>query len=105
MKKILLVCAAGMSTSLLVGKMKTEASKKAIEVEIEAVAREHLEEKIYQANILLLGPQIGYLEDEITDEFGNCGIPIKVIPAVDYGMMNGKKILDATLKMMGEQNE
>ena len=32
MKKILLCCAAGMSTSLLVNKMKAEAEKRGIEV-------------------------------------------------------------------------
>ena len=34
MKKILLVCAAGMSTSLLVNRMKEAAEKKGVEVEI-----------------------------------------------------------------------
>ena len=37
MKKILLVCAAGMSTSLLVNKMKQAAKEMGIEVEIDAL--------------------------------------------------------------------
>lgn len=36
MKHILLVCNAGMSTSMLVNKMKEEAKKQNLEVEIEA---------------------------------------------------------------------
>ena len=38
MKKILLLCSAGMSTSILVKKMKESAEKRNIEAEIEAVS-------------------------------------------------------------------
>ena len=40
MKKILLLCAAGMSTSLMVKKMTEAAEKKGIEVEIKAIGLE-----------------------------------------------------------------
>ena len=45
MKKILLLCAAGMSTSILVNKMKEAANKNGIEVQIEAVSLENFENK------------------------------------------------------------
>ena len=38
MTKILLLCSAGMSTSMVVKKMKESAAKRNIEVEIEAVS-------------------------------------------------------------------
>lgn len=102
MKKIMLVCAAGMSTSLLVNKMKSAATEANEQVEIEAIAKEHLSDRVNEANVLLLGPQIGYLEDEIKEEYSELNIPISVINSVDYGMMNGKKILNETLSVMGE---
>ena len=46
MKKILLCCSAGMSTSLLVTKMKKEAENQGIEVEIDAVALELLKKML-----------------------------------------------------------
>ena len=42
MKKILLVCSAGMSTSLLVSKMKASAENQKIECEINATAEADL---------------------------------------------------------------
>jgi PTS system cellobiose-specific IIB component len=30
------------------------------------------------------------------------GIPVDVIPMVDYGMMNGQKVLDFALKLAGK---
>lgn len=97
MKKILLVCAAGMSTSLLVNKMKEEAKKQALDIQIQAVAKEKLSENIEGTDVLLLGPQIGYLVDDFKEEYGHLEIPIKVINSIDYGMMNGKKILEESL--------
>jgi len=53
MKKILLLCAAGMSTSLLVTKMKNSAKEKGIEVEIEACPVEKFLEKLSTYDIFL----------------------------------------------------
>ncbi|MGL4538115.1 MAG: PTS sugar transporter subunit IIB, partial [Cetobacterium sp.] len=47
MKKILLLCAAGMSTSMLVNKMKNVATAKNINVLIEAKSVEELQENLH----------------------------------------------------------
>ena len=51
MKKILLCCSAGMSTSLLVTKMKKEAENQGIDVEINAVALELFEENVTKYDV------------------------------------------------------
>ena len=60
MKKILLVCNAGMSTSMLVAKMKKAAQADGVEVSIEAKSLADAKKEIQEANIVLLGPQIRY---------------------------------------------
>lgn len=97
MKKILLCCNAGMSTSLLVQKMQKDAADRNLNVLIEArplnEAMDHLD-----ANVILLGPQIGYTKgdfEKATD------IPVEVISMVDYGRMNASGINDFALKLMG----
>ena len=61
MKKILLVCSAGMSTSLLVSKMKAAAKAKAIECSINTVAEAEMEEYEEDFDVLLLGRLDFYL--------------------------------------------
>ena len=46
MKKILLLCDAGMSTSLMVKKMKEAAVKKGVEVEINALSIAKFQENL-----------------------------------------------------------
>lgn len=100
MKKILLLCAAGMSTSIVVKKMKESAELKKIECEIEAVAVETFQENISKYDIFLLGPQVRFKKDEFAKEAEKVGKKVEVINQMDYGMMNGAKILDWALSLV-----
>ena len=60
MKKILLVCSAGMSTSLLVTKMRNSAKEKGIEVEIDALPVAEASTAVDNVDIVLLGPQVRF---------------------------------------------
>lgn len=91
MKNILLACNAGMSTSLLVQKIQAEAKAQGLDVNISAGPLNNALEKIDTADVLLLGPQISYAKKD--DEAAAGSTPVLVIPMVDYGRMNAKKIL------------
>ena len=99
MKKITLICGLGMSTSMLLVSMEEAAKSKGIEVEIRAIAEAKFQEYKDHTDILLIGPQIGYLKEKLKAKYGNSGIKIAVIDSVDYGMMNGKKVLLHALSM------
>ena len=99
MIKIRLFCAAGMSTSLLVSKMEEVAKNKGINVEIRATAEGKFREYENDTDVLLLGPQVGYLLDKLKKKYAETGIKISIIDSVDYGMMNGEKVLDYALNM------
>jgi cellobiose PTS system EIIB component len=94
---ILLVCAAGMSTSLLVTKMQQAAKEKGIDANIWAVSIDEAKAHIGKADVLLLGPQVRYKLAEFKKEGEAYGIPVDVINPVDYGMVNGKKVLEFAL--------
>lgn len=62
MKKILLVCAAGMSTSMLVKRMIDHANAISLEVNISALAIAEAKGKIKnnEVDVVLLGPQVRF---------------------------------------------
>ncbi|MGX7418631.1 PTS sugar transporter subunit IIB [Carnobacterium gallinarum] len=98
MKNILLVCNQGMSTSFLVEKMKVAATESAIEAKIWAVSDAELHENWEQADVILLGPQVGYLKAN-TENVTNHSKPVEVIDFVDYGRVNGKAVLDKAMSL------
>ena len=99
-KEIMLVCAAGMSTSLLVTKMQKAAEERQLVAKIFAVPVPEAEEYLAQhsVDVLLLGPQVRYLLDGFKDKYPN--LPAQVIPMTDYGMMKGDKVLDLAQSLM-----
>ncbi len=101
-KTIMLVCSAGMSTSLLVTKMQKAAEDKGLDADIFAVsatdADNHLETK--QVDVLLLGPQVRFMKAQFEQKLAPMGIPSDVINMADYGMMNGEKVLAQAESLM-----
>lgn len=100
MVTIKLFCAAGMSTSMLVAKMKKAAEAKGIEANIEAFPEGQMAKHLDGLDVALLGPQVGYTLPNAKKVCEPKGVPIAVIPTVDYGMMNGEKVLDFALKLI-----
>ncbi len=100
MKKIFLCCAAGMSTSMVMNKMKQAAAEKNIEVQIVAVSMDDFDSTLPQYDCCLLGPQIKYKFDEFQKKAAAAGKKIAVINSMDYGMMRGDKILSDALAML-----
>lgn len=99
MKKILLVCSAGMSTSLLVTKMEQEAAAQGIEAKIWAVAEASAAANWEDADVLLLGPQVRFIEAKIKEMVGG-KIPVAVIDMRAYGMMDGKTVFNTAMDLI-----
>jgi PTS system cellobiose-specific IIB component len=99
MVTIKLFCASGMSTSVLVSKMKEAAKTKGVEAEIVAFPESQMDRHLDSMDVALLGPQVGYTLGKAKKLCEPKGIPVEVIPMVDYGMMNGAKVLDLALKL------
>ncbi|MED4958864.1 PTS sugar transporter subunit IIB [Paenibacillus macerans] len=97
MKKILLACAGGFSTSMLVERMKEAARAQNIEVLIDAVAESDIDAQA-PFDIIMLGPQMGHAEAELAEAYPQ--IPVATIDMADYGMMNGEKVLATAFELM-----
>lgn len=99
MLKIGLFCAAGMSTSMLVEKMRAVAIERGLEAEIAAYPESEMEKYVDNIDVALLGPQVKYLLNKSKAVCDPKGVAIDVINTVDYGMMNGAKVLDHAIKL------
>lgn len=91
MKKITLVCSAGMSTSLLVKAMKQFD----VDNEYQIVCCDVIccQSAIIDSDILLLAPHISYLKEQYEKKCQENHIPLMIIDTHDYAKLNGKEIL------------
>lgn len=104
MKKIMLICAAGMSTSLLVTKMEKAAAALGEEAEIFALPITEGVKRLAEVDCILLGPQVRFNMKDIQKQIQGLGLttPCEVIDMRDYGTMNGEKVFAYAKKLMGE---
>ena len=87
---ILLICSLGMSTSIVVKKMRQVANE---EDKIDAVSITELDKNINDYDVFLIGPQMGFRLKEVQkkcEEIGN-----KTAAKIDmmaYGLGDGAKV-------------
>lgn len=100
--EIMLVCSAGMSTSILVKAMNKEIEAQGIHAHVFAKpsteAMEYLE--THEVSVILLGPHVRFFEESYREELANKEIPIATIAPRDYGTMDGQKVLQLALEII-----
>lgn len=96
---IMLVCSAGMSTSMLVTKMEEAAKAQGVEAKIWAIPEAQLDAEVDNSDVILLGPQVRFLKSKVEGVASPKGIPVEVIDMMHYGMMNGEEVLKQALNL------
>lgn len=102
MLKVMFVCCAGMSTSLLVEKVNKAAKDKGIDMEVYALGEAEAKKDLAQADILLLGPQVRYLQGGFKKELQGSNTKLDVVDMKAYGTLNGEAVLQQILDLSKE---
>ena len=100
MRNIVLLCANGMSTGMLMNKMRAEAEKNGYECTINAYSVSQAKSVGEKADCILIGPQVRYEKENVAKQCPN--VPVDVIDMVAYGRLDGAKVLAAAKKLMGD---
>jgi cellobiose PTS system EIIB component len=101
MLNLLLICLSGASTSFMLAKIVKAAEKKNIELNIKAVASIELQDHIKDFDIVILAPQVAYMQDRITQICEENNKDWYLIPQKVYGLMDGETVLEqCQLKFM-----
>lgn len=100
--RILLVCAEGVSTSLLVNYIRPYASDQDV---VEAISANHLHLKISAYDVILIGPQMRYKIDMISKMCRFHKKQFGIIPPELYGKMDGKSIYQMAEKLFEDRQK
>lgn len=101
MKRIYLFCDQGMSTSLMASRMQDCADEHLLPIEILAFSQKKIGDIVEEKHpdVILLGPQVKYLFNEIVRRFGDQA-PVMLIEQDDYGMLDGERVLKKALILL-----
>lgn len=96
--KLMLICGAGMSSSLLANKVNDAIKKRELDIEAWAIATTEIQQHLGTFDVVLLAPQVRFYLDKYKEVLSNTA-PIEVIPFQIYGSMNGDKIVDQAIEL------
>lgn len=98
MLNIVLLCAYGASSGLLVEKLAAEADARGMEACINAYSVDEIERYVDDADIVLLGPQMRMRLADLERDYPEGRFLL--IDTLDYGRMKAGNILDAVDKKL-----
>lgn len=98
-KTLILMCNEGMSTSIMARKMSQFAQSAGYPFTIYAINVGRLQEEYHKADLILLGPQLGYMRERICEEINN-RCPVQPLDAGYFSKLDGKSAVLAALPLL-----
>lgn len=100
--KVLLVCGSGASSGFMATNMRVALGKEGIDAEVKARSESEIESYLDDIDILMIGPHLKYLVDEIEDYIQGRDIVVILMKPDYYATLNGES---AVKHMLEEYNK
>ena len=103
--KVLIVCAIGMSSSLLEAKIAEAAEAAGVALEMMSTTTPDSARWDFENNyvdVILIAPQVRYKRKSLEKAAGKFGTVVGPIEPIDYGMVEGEKIFKQIMAMLEE---
>jgi len=104
--KVVLVCAAGMSSSLLEEKIHRAAEAAGRDMELKAVDATTMSLWDFEKDtmdVILVAPQVRFKKRGIIQQSEPFGVIVQDIDTVAYGMVDGEKIFNQVVEALEEK--
>jgi len=104
--RVLMVCAIGMSSSLIEQKVAKVAEEAGVPVEFQAIdvpemGRWNFDEK--PVDLVLIAPQARFKTRSVKQTAEPMGIVVENIDTIAYGMVDGEKIFEQIMNAIGDR--
>ena len=106
MKKVILMCGTGASSSFMASKTRKALLSRNANIEITARSDSELEDVMKTADLILIGPHLKFIKEEIinTIKESNLSIPVDVISQKIYGSLNGEALADYIIDVFKKED-
>ena len=102
--KILIICGAGASSTFVAHRVRRTAGERGIEVEVAAGNPSNLPAALAGIDVLLIGPHLPELYDEIREAAGSQGVGVVLLPDTIFAARDGEQALELALAAAGARS-
>jgi len=98
--KVMLVCGAGASSGFMAANIRKAAAARGLDYSVIARSESEIENYIDEIDVLMVGPHLSYILDEVENWVGDANIPVLLMRPDYYSMLDGDAALDHLLTMI-----
>ena len=105
--RVLMVCAMGMSSSLIEARTAEAAEKAGVNFVLKAIDTAEIGRWSFSENpmdVVLVAPQVRFKKKSLEDAAGPYGSIVLNIDSVAYGMVDGEKIFEQVMEAIRERD-
>ena len=102
MKNILLVCGTGASSGFMAKNIRQAAKTRGYNISIKARGDAEVEDYIEEIDVLLVGPHLRYMLQDLEEIADPYDVPVRIIPEEAYGSLDGNAVIDLLLSEFKE---
>jgi len=104
MLKVVILCAMGMSSSVIVKAVQKAAAEKGIDIDIHCQASLNFTDQDFNAvDVVLLAPQIRGQAEDVTHHLEGYNVAVGEIGMYEYALAKGDVVLESILKLSEEK--
>ncbi|MBR0599791.1 PTS sugar transporter subunit IIB [Sinanaerobacter chloroacetimidivorans] len=97
---VLIVCGGGASSGFLAQSVRKSAQRRGLAFNIKARSESEVEDYINDIDVLLFGPHLKYMEEELKKAGETHQVPVAMIDQSIYGRLDGEKCVDVILELL-----
>lgn len=99
---ILVVCGGGASSSFIAQNVYKAGKEQGLDMTVDAISETELEDYVYDRDVILIGPHLKYLEENLAEVIEAEGVPYSFISDDNYAKMDGAAILAQAQELAGK---
>lgn len=101
--KLIILCSWGATSSQLAVRVREAAKKRNIDLVADAGGTGEFKKKASEYDVALLEPQVRHLKKEVSRIAEENHIPVDLVDQRAFALMDGDKVLDQVLSLIGKQ--
>jgi len=103
--RILLVCGSGASSGFMAANIRKAAAARGLDTRIVARGESEIENYIDDIDVLMVGPHLAYILDEVDDYVGDAPVKVILMRPDYYSTLDGNAAVEHLLAEVGTEGQ
>ncbi|WP_298130868.1 PTS sugar transporter subunit IIB [Micropruina sp.] len=102
--RVLLVCGSGASSGFMAANIRKAAAARGLNLSVTARSESEIENYVDEIDVLMVGPHLAYIVDEVDDYVGDRPIAVILMSPDYYSTLDGDLAVDHLISTLTDED-